>query len=57
MAYNETPIPSERTTMLNKIKNLDPQTKLFIKATTLVVVINAVGFAVVKTLESTPSEN
>lgn len=41
--------------MLNKIKNLDPQTKLFIKATTIVVVINVLGVIAVKVLESTES--
>lgn len=38
--------------MFNKIKSLDPQTKLFIKATTIVVVINVLGVIVVKVLES-----
>lgn len=39
--------------MLKKFKNLDPQTKLFIKATTIIATINVIGLVVVKVLDMT----
>lgn len=38
--------------MFNKFKNLDPQTKLFIKATALIVAVNVVAIAGTKMIEA-----
>ena len=51
MAYNETPYPLKGTTMFNRIKNLDPQTKAFLTATAIITAINVTAIVAFKILE------